>query len=453
MDIQKILEERKISEEIASRLGWRVSNDWLEMPVIKSGEEVGFKARKFGKEKSFMQKKGTPQIFYNYDALVAAEHEPLIICEGEMDCAVALQFGYLAVSVPNGAPMEQISEGASKYAYLDDLPKNANVLLAFDDDSAGHNLLHDVSIRIGKARCKWVKYPKGCKDLNETLIKYGERGVHESIARAGWVQVSGLSRMADLPPPAFTEAVDCPVYGMADYYKLRLGDFTVITGIPGMGKTTFANEIAASIALNNGWNVCVASFEQNPRADFEPWLQSFYNRKPAHLQSQKQLDDANKWIDDKFIMVTPVGEEDYDIVWLCERIEVAALRHGCKLVIIDPWNELDHCPDRGMSQTEYTGIAIKTLKRLASKLQIHLIIITHPAKMTRNKDGEYPVPSLYDIADSAHWRNKADMGLVVHRDDDKTSRIIIAKCRYWGKIGKTGEVELKYDDYQHRFMP
>ena len=72
--------------------------------------------------------------------------------------------------------------------------------------------------------------------------------------------------------------------------------------------------------------------------------------------------------------------------------------------------------------------------------------------MTRNKDGEYPVPSLYDIADSAHWRNKADMGIIVHRDDDKTSRIIVAKCRYWGKIGKTGEVEVKYDDYINKFV-
>jgi twinkle protein len=452
MELQKILDSRGINEETASKLGWRVSGDWLEMPVIKGGEEIGFKARKFGDDKAFMQKKGTPQIFYNFDALACLPHEELIVTEGELDCAVALQCGYNAVSVPGGAPMEKVETDGKKYGFLDDLPKLGTVILAFDDDSAGHNLLHDVSVRIGKGRCKWMRYPKGCKDLNETLLKYGAKGVHESVKRSAWVQVDGLSLMSDLPPPAFTEAVDCPVYGMAEYYKLRLGDFTVITGIPGMGKTTFANEVCASIAMTHGWNVCVASFEQNPRADFEPWLQSFYNGKPAHLQTEKQIESANAWINEKFRLITPTDNEDIDLVWLCERIEAAALRHNCKLVVVDPWNELDHIKDQGMSQTDYTGIAIKTLKRLAARLQIHLIIITHPAKMTRNKDGEYPVPSLYDIADSAHWRNKADMGIIVHRDDDKTSRIIVAKCRYWGKIGKTGEVEVKYDDYINKFV-
>lgn len=452
MELQKILDSRAINEETASKLGWRVLDNWLEMPVVRGGEELGFKARKFGEDKAFMQKKGTPQIFYNFDAMANMPHDELIITEGELDCAAAIQCGYSAVSVPNGAPMEKVESDGKKYAFLDDLPKVGTVILAFDDDTAGHNLLHDVSIRIGKGRCKWMKYPKGCKDLNETLIKYGSKGVVECVKRSAWVQVAGLSLMSDLPPPAFTEAVDCPVAGMADYYKLRMGDFTVITGIPSMGKTTFANEICASMALNRGWKVCVASFEQNPRADLEPWLQSYYHAKPAHLQTKAQLESATKWIDEHFRMITPTDNDDIDLVWLCERIEAAALRHECKLVVVDPWNELDHIRDAGMSQTDYTGIAIKTLKRLAARLQIHLIIITHPAKMLRNKDGEYPVPSLYDIADSAHWRNKADMGIIVHRDDETTSRIIVAKCRYWGKIGKAGEVEVRYDDYQHKFV-
>lgn len=445
--INKILEFRGISSEIISNLGWRVSDDWLEMPVVRDGVEIGYKARKFGDDKAFMQKKGTPQIFYNFDALAS---ETVIITEGEMDCATALQCGYAAVSVPNGAPSEQVQEGGTKYAYLQDLPKTAKVILAFDDDQAGHNLLHDVAARIGKGRCKWVKYPKGCKDLNETFMKYGQKGVHESIKRASWMHIAGLSSMEDLPPPAFTDAIPCPVSGMAEYYKLRLGDFTVVTGIPGMGKTTFVNEIAGAMA-HYGWNICVASFEQNPRADFEPWLQTYYGGRPSHLQSQQELEKANKWIHEKFKLITPSEDGDVDLLWLIERIEAAALRFDCKLVIIDPWNEIEHIPPAGMSQTDYTGFAIKQLKRLAARLQIHLIIVTHPAKMLRNKDGKYPVPSLYDIADSAHWRNKADMGLVVHRDEESSSRIIVAKCRYWGKIGKTGEVEVTYDDYINRY--
>jgi twinkle protein len=452
MEMAKILELRGINEDTASRLGLRVSDDWLEMPVIRDGVELGYKRRKFGDDKAFMQKKGTPQIFYNIDALKAFGAEPLIITEGEMDCAIALQCGFLAVSVPNGAPMEQLEQGGTKYAYLDDLPKQGEVILAFDNDQPGANLLHDISSRIGKARCRWMQYPVGCKDLNDTFLKYGRKGVEAAVKRASWMKVSGVGKMEDLPPPAFIEAIPCPVEGMAELYKLRLGDFTVITGIPGMGKTTFANELAASMAIRHGWNIGVASFEQSPRYDFEPWLHSHYHGRPAHMLTPEERDTAAKWVHKHFTLITPTEDEDIDLLWLKERIEVLALRHDCKLVIIDPWNELDHIHPRELSQTEYTGFAIRQLKKLATRLRIHLIVITHPAKMMRNKDGEYPVPSLYDIADSAHWRNKADMGIIVHRDDEQSSRIIVAKCRYWGKIGKNGEAEVRYDDYRHRYV-
>ena len=450
MTIEEILTQRGISEEIISRLGWRVIDDWLEMPVIQRGEEVGYKRRKFGDDKAFTQKKGTPQIFYNWDALEAASNETLIITEGEMDCAIALQCGFLAVSVPNGAPAEQIDEGGKKYAYIDDLPDSASVILAFDNDHAGDNLLHDVSIRIGKARCKWVKYPKGCKDLNEAFIKYGHRGVCESIQRAQWMQVSGLVKLQELPPARDLVIVPCPVEGMNDLYKLRLGDFAVVTGIPGMGKTTFVNEIAAQIAKIHGWNICIGSFEQHPMEDLIPWIRSHY-----HLKSKLntgEIEEADDWLQQKFSFIIPTPDEDIDLHWLIDRIEAAAVRHDAKLVIVDPWNELDHIHPPGMSQTEYTGFAIRQLKKLASRLKIHLIVVTHPAKMSRNKDGEYPVPSLYDIADSAHWRNKCDMGIVVHRTDDKTSKIIVAKCRHWGKTGRVGEAELRYDDYRFKFV-
>jgi twinkle protein len=450
MDILKILENRGINETTISNLGWRISNNWLEMPVIKNGVEVGFKARKFGDDKAFMQKKGTPQIFYNFDALSA---DVIVITEGELDCAVALQCGYDAVSVPSGAPNERLEDPVKKYGFLDDLPEKTQVILAFDDDQAGYNLLHDVSNRIGVERCKWVKYPNGMKDLNEVLISCGSQAVRDCIDQSRWIEVDGLSDFDELPPPVEMELIDCPVAGMAEYYKLRLGDFTVITGIPGMGKTTFTNEIAADIAKNHHWKVCIASFEQPPRNELEPWLCSFYHNKPYKLQTAEQKREAQAWLKNKFKVITRTENSDSDLKWLIDRIKVAALRYGCKLIIIDPWNEMDHLHPREMTQTEYTGFAIKTLKKLAAKLNIHLIIVTHPAKMSRNKEGAYPVPSLYDIADSAHWRNKADMGIVVHRPKPEETKIMVQKCRYWGKIGKAGEVEVRYDDYQHRFLP
>jgi twinkle protein len=55
---------------------------------------------------------------------------------------------------------------------------------------------------------------------------------------------------------------------------------------------------------------------------------------------------------------------------------------------------------------------------------------------------------LYDISGSAHFRNKADNGLIVARDfanpDNPYVDIHTAKIRFRG-IGKIGMCQLKYD--------
>jgi hypothetical protein len=51
---------------------------------------------------------------------------------------------------------------------------------------------------------------------------------------------------------------------------------------------------------------------------------------------------------------------------------------------------------------------------------------------------------------SAHWYNKADVGIVVHRDDDGSS-IRVSKSRYHEEIGTPGQVRATYLPDQRRF--
>jgi twinkle protein len=101
-------------------------------------------------------------------------------------------------------------------------------------------------------------------------------------------------------------------------------------------------------------------------------------------------------------------------------------------VVIDPWNEMDHTRPPDMTLTEYVGYAIKQFRKLAKKYKVYLIVVAHPSKMLRGQGGKYPVPGLYDISDSAHWSNKADIGIVVHREDliaSKETKIRVVKSR------------------------
>ena len=116
--------------------------------------------------------------------------------------------------------------------------------MATDSDGPGIALLNDMALRLGRARCKWTKYPRGCKDLADVLKTFGQRGVVETINRALWMEIDGLYRMSELPPLPETPPHDSGFPGLAAHYRLRPGDLTVVTGIPGHGKTTVVNDIA-----------------------------------------------------------------------------------------------------------------------------------------------------------------------------------------------------------------
>lgn len=454
----EILEARGLDAETLALHGVVTSNkhrdgDWIEIPYVQNGKIVNHKYRTITGQKQFHQDQNAVKCFWNYDCIEAPENQelPLIVTEGEMDALIALQCGFnRVVSVPDGAPASSLALDSEKYSYLPYglLKGIKEVILAVDSDGPGIHLMNDLAVRIGKVRCKWVKYPRGCKDLNEAFLAYGSKGVVESIARAQWCDVDGVYHLSDLPPVMPRESFSLQIPAFDKHYNIRVGDFCVVAGIPGHGKTSFLTEIACRMALQYGWRACFASFEQEPQIDFARNLRTYFNMKKVKYQSPDEIAQADKWIHEKFIFIHPKDDDDVTLEWTLERCAAAVIRHGCRLIVIDPWNEMDHMRPPDMTLTEYTGFAIKQFKKFAKKYQVHLIVAAHPAKPKRNQDGEYPVPSLYDISDSAHWANKADVGIIVYRDAGKGERsttIKVAKSRYHDQIGIPGEVDFIFD--------
>ena len=88
------------------------------------------------------------------------------------------------------------------------MPERPGFLYA-DGDENGAALLQDLSVLLGRFRCKFLTYPKArnpercgrprLKDLNEVLQEYGQKGVVETLTRAQWLKVDGVYRMSELP--------------------------------------------------------------------------------------------------------------------------------------------------------------------------------------------------------------------------------------------------------------
>jgi twinkle protein len=95
-----------------------------------------------------------------------------------------------------------------------------------------------------------------------------------------------------------------------------------------------------------------------------------------------------------------------------------------------------------------------SIRCFARQHQVHVWLVAHPTKLQKGTDNQYPVPTAYDIAGSAHWRNKADNILSVWRDvaaSDHRVQVHVQKIRF-REVGRVGKVELVFDPLTGRFQ-
>jgi twinkle protein len=429
----------------------------LAIPLYDGRSLTGIRIRPmspggFGQAKQI----GTGGQFYNINCLSDPNlaNEPLIVAEGEPGCWAALMAGYMrAVGVPiasaDGRRQPYVETSEPLWRDVREI-----ILCTYDDD-AGSALRENLADAFGRSRCKWVRYPKGCHDLVSTIREHGVPGIQATMRRAQWLAVPDVYAMADLPEPPDNPAMDTGIVGLKEHLRVRQGDLTVVTGIPGHGKTSFVNEVVCRLAQAYGWRTVFGSFEQRPVPDHRRALRTFHGQKLEKRMTAEERQAADAFIHKHFRFLVPNEETETSLSWLLDTMSAAVSRFDPHIVVIDPWNELEHIRPRNMNQTEYTGWAIRALKRFAKLHRVHIIVVAHPAKLQRKQqDGKYPCPSLYDIADSAHWYNKPDLGVIIwreHADPSRPTNIMVAKSRYHSEIGRPGMIKGIWNEETGRY--
>ena len=456
---QAWLEARGISGDLAAKFGLEtVIRDgvaWLSVPYVENGKAINHKYR-MTSEKRHQMDTGAPLTLWNHDALLEVSDRPLVICEGEWDAMIALACGWRAVSVPNGAPPSETADvaNAKRYEYLwrarDALNRVKSFILATDGDDAGKSLRADLVSLLGADRCSFVEYPEATKDLNDVFLKQGVEAVATVLNKAKPYPVRGLYRMSDFPDVPEVRGLPVGIDCMADKIEIVPGTVTIFTGYSNMGKSTVMNTIIAH-AIDQGVTVCAASFETMPRPILRDGIAkammgcdnySFHNhpkRAAAYAQIESHLKIISNAIDDDL---------EFDIDSFLELARVAVVRDGARIIVLDPWNELEHKRRREETLTEYVGRAIRAVKRFARLNNVSFWIVAHP---TKPQKGVNQMPSLYDVSDSANWSNKADYGLVYHRKDKtiNEAELAVVKVRM-GLPGQCGVATVKFDHRTNR---
>lgn len=436
-------------------------------PFYDRGAAVSEKYRAPGKR--FWQRPGGRRTFWNVEALddpvLAAGTMPLIITEGELDALTAIECGFpLAVSVPDGAPpvpdgqdpadltdaAGEKLEPSGKFDYLwhnrDRLRRIRRFTLAVDSDRPGQRLAAELVRRLSASRCHFVEYPASCKDLNDVLRQFGAEAVAAVLNSAKPYPVKGLYRLTDYPERAALETLSTGWFTLDNHLRLFAGEFMVLTGIPGHGKSTFALNLLSNAADLHGWRSAVFSPEM-------PTVPHLRNRLRRIRGGDPEAADAFIARAFSFIDSDPTGrlDEDFDLNWLIDKATDAVLRDGVRALLIDPWNEIEHARGKWESVTDYVGRAIRTIKRFARLYDVAVIVVAHPTKEV-GKEGKTRRPRLYDVEGSAHWFNKCDHGVVIERGPGCESIIHVDKVRF-DESGIPGQCRMGYDAATCRFTP
>jgi len=435
----------------------------IQFPYFKGGAVVNIKFR--DGRKNFRQAKDAEKCLYRFDEIEkrAGADRSLIVTEGEMDALALTTVGYQAVtSVPDGAPSPGTKNYEKKFSSLESaeelLAKYGRVILCVDNDAPGQTLERELARRIGFEKCYRVAYPEGCKDINEVLVEHGADAARQVIEEARPMPIAGLYTASDIKgdvellyAEGFRRGLSTGWPSVDALYTVRPGEMTIITGIPGSGKSNWLDALAVNLFKLHEWSFCLCSPENWPvqrhaasiiekvvGKPFAPSRRLVERMRPDEMEyALGQMDGAFN-----FIML---GDEDMSLDTILAKVRAAIFRYGVKGVILDPWNELEHSRPAGLPETEYISQALSKVRRFARINDVHVWIVAHPTKLQKDKDtGEYPVPTLYDISGSAHWYNKADNGITVYRhmEADLTD-IYVGKIRF-REVGQRGKTTLAY---------
>jgi replicative DNA helicase len=251
--------------------------------------------------------------------------------------------------------------------------------------------------------------------------------------------------------PTGFSALDNVIVGMGD------ADLVLIGARPGMGKTSFAMNIATEAALKTKKTVCVFSLEMSAEQLASRMLSSealvdSYAIRSGDLTSEqyKQLADAAAELSESNILID-------DTTGITVTRMKAKLRRvkNLGLVVVDYLQLMQGEGRRTDNRVLEVGDISRGLKILAKELKIPVICCAQLSRGPESRTDKRPM--LSDLRDSGAIEQDADIILFLYRDEyykepgageQSVAECIVAKNRH----GSTGTVKLAWIGQFTKFL-
>lgn len=396
--------------------------------------------------------KDTKPILFGMDQCEGFER--LVITEGQIDSLTLAECGIQnAVSVPTGA------KGFTWLSNVWEWITQFEEIVVFGDFEKGRMTVVDELLRRLAGSGVVVRAVAeadylGEKDANAILTKYGRQAVCTAVQNARVPAIENVKELADV------EAVD--IYSLPKVMTnireldqvvggLCYGQVVLLTGKRGEGKSTLLSQLVVE-AVEQDVPVLVYSGEL---ADyhFKRWV-DFQAAGPDYVEAHTDafgneaytipdnvVERINGWyrgrayIYDNNYLADGKGELES----LLETVEKTVRQYGVKLVCVDNlMTALTVGPGEDLyrAQSDF----VRTLKRIAVKYNVVVLLVAHPRKSRERFDND-------DVAGSADITNRVDVVMNYARsDNDECDGLLsVTKNRLTGRLtGREQPIQLYY---------
>ena len=265
-----------------------------------------------------------------------------------------------------------------------------------------------------------------------------------------------LAHIAEHPEEAMQRGLSSGFPSLDRYiFGLNPSDLILIAARPGMGKTSFAMNIAVNAArIQRGKKVAVFSLEMSREQIVERMLSS-EGRIPSEMMKTGRI-ERSMWRSlneaAEMLNLVEIYVDDTANITIGEMKAKLRRMNDLGLVVIDYLQLMTTGKQSGNRVAEVSELT-RNLKIMAKELNVPVITLSQLSRGTESREDKRPM--LSDLRESGSIEQDADIVLFLYRDayynnseeNVDRSECIIAKNRH----GETTKVYLRWDGQFTRF--
>lgn len=273
-----------------------------------------------------------------------------------------------------------------------------------------------------------------------------------------------FKRLHDLSGPDREKYLGVPTgYSYLDYKLGKMGksDLIIIAARPGMGKTSFALNIATNVAMYQKIPVAIFSLEMSSTQLTDRLLSSYAGVSNQSLRTGEIEEwDAITGALDRIASMPIYVDDTPDITVADMKRKIRRLNRepgtgNVGLIVVD-YIQLMSSGKRNENRVQEISDITRNLKIMAKEFDVPVIALSQLSRSAEKRTGSSGRPQLSDLRDSGSIEQDADSVMFLYREayykkdearDQTSAECIIAKNRH----GETGTVNLAWDGAHTRF--